>query len=335
MLLPLESSLHSHSSKMANSANRGLYLPSQARFVNGQSEAILRLNAIVDQIARTEISVLLVGESGTGKEAYARLIHGLSAHRDLPLKKLTCATLEPEQLRAQLEACLQTTVGKNEDVQGSLFLDGVDELELAGQKVLLSLLPDGEDLEMSQKRLRLISSVSQDLDAEMESGRFRRELYFRLNGVCLRLPPLRERKEDIPELMESFLARHTFELKRQIPELGNEEMEILIAHDWPGNIRELGNLARRMVALGNPKTALSDLATGAHGVTRVLKVNETFSLKAAARAASRQAERQLILRTLERTHWNRKRAAQELQISYKSLLYKIKQTGVEGTKAGK
>ena len=335
MLLSLETSLHNHSSKMSNAANLGSDLPSQSRFVSGRSESIQRLNAVVDQIARTEIAVLLVGESGTGKEAYARLIHGLSANSDRPLRKLSCTTLEPEQLRAQLEACLQNPAGKNEAVQGSLLLDRVDELEQAGQKVLLSLLPDGEGAEMGRNQLRLISSVSQDLDVQMESGRFRRELYFRLNGVCLRLPPLRERKEDIPELVESFLARHAFELKGHAPELSNEEMEILIAHDWPGNIRELWNLARTMVALGNPKTALADLTTGARGVASAQKVSETFSLKATARAASRQAERQLILRTLERTHWNRKRAAQELQMSYKSLLYKIKQTGVEGAKASK
>jgi two-component system response regulator AtoC len=318
---------------MSNFANLGLDLPSQAGFVPGRCEAILRVNAIVDQIAGTEIAVLLVGESGTGKEAYARLIHGLSLHSGLPLKKLNCTTLEPEQLRAQIKTYLQAPVGKTDGGQGTLFLDGVDELDLTGQKVLLSLLPDGEGAELGEKPLRLISSVSQDFDTEIESGRFRRELYFRMNGVCLHLPPLRERKEDIPEFMERFLARHASELKRQAPELSNEDLERLMAHDWPGNIRELWNLARKMVALGDPKIALADLGTTGHAVTKAQKVNPTFSLKVAARAASRQAERQLILKTLERTHWNRKRAAQELQISYKSLLYKIKQTGVDGTKA--
>src|SRR5262249_11759524 len=126
-------------------------------------------------------------------------------------------------------------------------------------------------------------------------------------------------------------AKHASELRQQAPTLSNDELELLTSYSWPGNIRELGNLARKIVALGNSKMALTDLKPTAGTVPQPAKVCETFSLKAAARAASRQVERQLILKALERTHWNRKRAAHELQISYKSLLYKIRQTGVEET----
>jgi two-component system response regulator AtoC len=318
---------------MVTLANRHLDLPAQAGLVWGQSEAIQGVNAIVGQIASTEIGVLLIGESGTGKETYARLIHRLSVHQRLPLKKLSCAALEPEQLLPQLKTYLQDPIGGGEEGLGTLFLDGIDELELTSQKVLLSLLPEGEAGEISEKRFRLISAARQDLDAEIGPGRFRSELYFRINGVCLHLPALRDRKEDIPAFMEYFLAKHASELKRQAPMLGVEELELLAAYDWPGNIRELGNLARKMVALGNPESAIADLGTTARTVMKAPKISPTFSLKVAARAASRKAERQLILKALERTHWNRKRAAQELQISYKSLLYKIKQTGVTGAKA--
>lgn len=317
---------------MATTVNCGLELPIDSCFVCGRSEAIQSLNAIVGQIASTEIGVLLIGESGTGKEAYARLIHRLSVHHRLPFKKLSCTALEPEQLLPQLRTHLQGPMGDSGEGRGTLFLDGIDELELASQRVLLSLLPDGDAGEISEKRFRLISAARQDLDAEIGPGRFRSELYFRINGVCLHLPALRERKEDIPAFMEYFLAKHASELKRQAPMLGDEELELLAAYDWPGNIRELGNLARKMVALGNPKMTIADLGT-ARTVMKAPKISPTFSLKAAARAASRKVERQLILKALERTHWNRKRAAQELQISYKSLLYKIKQTGVEGAKA--
>lgn len=309
----------------------GLNLTADSGFVFGQSEVIQRLNAIVGQIARTEIAVLLVGESGTGKETYARLIHRLSGQKDAPLKKLSCTALEPEQLLPRLKAYLQTPVGDGAGGLRTLYLDGIDELDLPAQKALLSLLRDGAAGEVGKRCLRLISSASQDLHAEVVSGRFRRDLYFRINGVCLHLPPLRNRKEDIPAFMEHLLAKHATELKRQRPVLGADEVELLVAHDWPGNIRELGNLAQNMVALGNPAIAIADLGTTERTAKCTPKVPQTFSLKAAARAASRQAERELILKALERTHWNRKRAAQELQISYKSLLYKIKQTRVEET----
>lgn len=309
----------------------GLDLTADSGFVCGQSEVIQRLNAIVGQIAKTEIAVLLVGESGTGKETYARLIHRLFGQKDAPLNKLSCTALEPEQLLPRLRAYLQPPMGGGARGLKTLYLDGIDDLDLPAQKALLSLLRDGDAGEVGKNRLRLISSASQDLHAEVVSGRFRRDLYFRINGVCLHLPPLRDRKEDIPAFIEHLLARHATELKRQTPVLGADELELLIAHDWPGNIRELGNLAQNMVALGNPEIAIADLATTRRTAKCTPNMTQTFSLKAAARAASRQAERELILKALERTHWNRKRAAQDLQISYKSLLYKIKQTGVEET----
>jgi two-component system response regulator AtoC len=318
---------------MGTSINHSLGPTDDASFVGGQSEAVQRLNAIVGQIARTEIAVLLVGESGSGKETYAHLIHRLSEQRDAPLQKLSCAAWEPGQLLSRLKAHLQTQPGDGVGVVKTLYLDGIDELDLASQKVLLSLLRDGDGSGVGKSRLRLISSASQELRAEVESGRFRRDLYFRINGVCLRLPPLRERKEDIPALVEHFLAKHSRELRRHTPVLGSQEVELLIAHDWPGNIRELANLVQKMVALGNPTMAVADLATTGRAARSAPKASQTFSLKAAARAASRQAERELILKALEQTRWNRKRAAQELKISYKSLLYKIKQTGVEGEKA--
>jgi len=318
---------------MATPINRGLDLSTDLEFVCGQSEVVRHLNATVSQIARTEIAVLLIGESGAGKETYARLIHRLSNQKDVPLKKLSCTPFEPEQLLQRLKSYLQASVGDSLESPGTLYLEGIDELDLQGQKVLLSLLRDDDTSEIRKKRPRLISSASQDLHAEVESGRFRRELYFRINGVCMHLPPLRERKEDIPAFMEYLLAKHASEQNRQTPVLGDEEVELLTAHDWPGNIRELRNLAQKMVALGNPAISMADLGTTGRAVRWAPEVPQTFSLKAVARAASRQAERELILKALERTHWNRKRAAQELQVSYKSLLYKIKQTGVQKKKA--
>src|SRR6266852_2766254 len=317
---------------MSTSLNHAVEHPAMTAFVYGHSAAVQRLNTIVGEIARTNIPVLLMGESGTGKEVYGRLIHRLSKHCHTPLKKLSCRALEPGEFLAQLKSDLRGSGEGPEDGLRTLFLDGIDELDLACQRVLLSLLPDGEIEETSHNRVRLIASTPRNLEKEIESGRFRRELYFRINGVCLRLPPLRERKEDIPALLESFFVKHSNELKRNIPELSSDAHELLDSYDWPGNIRELENVAKKIVAVGDPALALADLRA-----TRVaIQVNDEswrgLSLKVASRAASRSAERELIQRALEGTRWNRKRAAQNLQISYKSLLYKIKQTGLEGKK---
>jgi two-component system, NtrC family, response regulator AtoC len=299
-------------------------------FVCGNSPAIQSLNAIVGSIASTNIPVLLMGESGTGKEVYGRLIHRLSKSCHTPLKKLSCRTLEPGEFLAQLKSELRRNGEGPEEGLRTLFLDGIDELDLACQKVLLSFLPDGEIDENGRNDVRLIASTSRNLEKEIESGRFRRELYFRINGVCLHLPPLRDRREDILGLLEHFVAKHAAELGREAPMVSDEEMELLGTHDWPGNVRELENLARRIAVFGDSRKAIDELRKTPKLESTFPEEPRNYSLKVAARAASRRAERDLISEALERTHWNRKRAAQELQISYKSLLYKIKQTGLEG-----
>ena len=182
--------------------------------------------------------------------------------------------------------------------------------------------------------MRLVASSSRNLEREIEAGRFRAELYFRINGVCLYLPPLRDRREDIPELLEHFLAKHAGELRRAIPLVNEMELEHIRVYHWPGNVRELENLARKIVVFGDCRKAIEELREVPRLGPAPFEESPASSLKVAARAASRRAERDLISKALERTHWNRKRAAQELQISYKSLLYKIKQTGLEGKQGG-
>ncbi len=217
----------------------------------------------------------------------------------------------------------------------TVFFDGVHELDAACQRALLSLLPDGEpSAGNGEKGSRFICSTSRNLEKEVEAGRFRRELYFRINGVILRLPPLRERKEDLPALLKYFLVKHSNELKKDTPELSSDARELMASYDWPGNIRELENLAKKIVAVGDPMLALGDLRATHVRAPVTSEGSHVSSLKVAARAASRRTERELILQALERTRWNRKRAARELQISYKSLLYKIKQIGVQGSEAG-
>jgi two-component system, NtrC family, response regulator AtoC len=298
-------------------------------FVYGQSVAITKTNALVANVARTNIPVLLAGESGTGKEVYGRLIHRLSTHSHRPINKLSCRTLEASELLAQMKAFQHDRVGDGHLETGTLFLDGIDEANLDCQKILISLLPDGDSKENGKQHLRWIASATRDLENEIEEGRFRRELYFRINGVCIHLPPLRDRTEDIPGLIEHFLGKYAEELDRNVPAIGSTEMEFLQTHNWPGNVRELENLARKIIVLGDSCKAIDELRRKPKPEQTQPPQPASWSLKVAARAASRGAERDLICKALERTHWNRKRAARDLQISYKSLLYKIKQIGLD------
>jgi two-component system response regulator AtoC len=309
-----------------------LELPADAAFVFGQGAAIAALNAMVADIAPTDISVLLVGESGTGKEAYAKLIYRLSGPSSLPLTKISCATLDSVRILGQVQECLLN--GQAANRAACIFLDGIEDLDPACQRALASLLPDGDPEFGREKTARLICATSVNLERAIEAGRFRRELYFRINGASLRLPALRERKEDVPALVEHFLAKYSNAAKDS-PVLDGEAMELLISYSWPGNIRELENLVKKMVALSDAKLVLNELriARQRQPIRQFAESAETkvTPLKVAARAASRRTERELILKALERTHWNRKRAAQELQISYKSLLYKIKQIDMPGS----
>jgi len=299
-------------------------------FVRGACPAILDLNSLVEKIALTNIPVLLMGESGTGKEVYARVIHSLSKQGQHPMRKVSCRGVEQAELFA-FKADLKDRREGSDSVgrPQTLFLDGIDELDLDSQKILLSFLPDGETDGDNPSQTRLIASTSRNLENDVESGRFRRELYFRINGVCLRLPPLRDRKEDIQPLMRFFLAKHAAELGREARALSDQEIDLLTTYEWPGNIRELENLARRIVLLSDSRKAVQELGEMPTLERAHQEEARTLSLKAAARTASRKTERDLIAKALEQTHWNRKRAAQQLQISYKSLLYKIKQTGLE------
>jgi two-component system response regulator AtoC len=299
-----------------------------------RSAIMQSLNAMVDEIAKTDIAILLIGESGTGKEVYARLIHRVSNLGSAPMKKVNCAAMDAGRLLAQMRESLGTVGGNGYGKPQTLFLDGVDELDLPCQRVLLSLLSDSEQkCGSGEAAVRFISSSSGDLEKDIEAGRFRRELYFRISGVVLRLPPLRERKEDIPDLLEYLLAKHASELKKEVPGMDGNALELLTSYNWPGNIRELENVARKIVALGDPTLALGDLRSDPATLPRSGETPRFSPLKVAARAASRRTEKELILQALERTRWNRKRAARELQISYKSLLYKIKQIGVEGAES--
>ncbi len=285
------------------------------------SEATRSLERTIRQIAPTNLPVLVVGECGTGKAFRARQIHRLSARCSAPLKQVISSSAHPEWIASEL--------GSNGET-GTLYLKEVSELSSAAQRSLLYSMPDGDAADCDLKSPRLICSTSADLESEVKAGRFRRDLYYRLKAVCIHLAPLREVKADIPALAEILLGKHASAQNRPRPQLEPEDLAILQNWSWPGNIRELENVIRQMVVLNDVKGVLRELARPAQGEAGSTGREEEHSgiaLKAAARAASREREEQLILEALAKTRWNRKKAAQKLQISYKSLLSKLKQMG--------
>jgi two-component system response regulator AtoC len=299
-------------------------------FVSGMSPAMRSLESVIGEIASTHIPVLLIGESGTGKEMYAHLVHRLSDNHDKPLARISCGAADASSFLAELGLNASGRSGAAKTEFGTVFFDEISELDPACQRNLLCALPDGDGSgSAGLLTARVVATTSRNLDEEIRAGRFRRELYYRINGVCLRLPPLRERKEDIPLFTEYFLTKQAGKLGRQRPTISGRTLDRFTEYSWPGNVRELENAVMKLVALGDENRVVAELAweipaaraaeTGGH---------HSHSLKAAARAASRGAERELILEALTRTRWNRKRAAQDLQISYKSLLYKLKQIGI-------
>src|ERR1700751_4141716 len=297
-------------------------------FVGGTSPAMLTLEGVVSEIAHTNIPVLLVGECGTGKQMFAHRIHQLSDRRG-PWMKISCAGMRAESFASEigLDASPESEYQRE---AGTAFFDEISELDAACKRNLLYAPPDGEtNPQRGILRARLISTTSRNLDEEMKAGGFRRELYYRINGVCLRLPALRERREDIPLLSDYFLVKHCTQLGRMHSGLSAKALDAFMSYSWPGNIRELESVVKKIVALNDEDLALSELMLTPDSTVSVTTDARTRSLKVASKAASREAERELILKGLGRTRWNRKRSAQELQISYKSLLYKLKQIGVD------
>jgi len=288
-------------------------------FVEGVSPIMRGVEAVMREVAQSEVPVLLLAERGAGKKATAQRVHELSRRGAGSFRVVSCATLESDKFGDQAGQALRGG--------GTVFLEELAELSAEGQAWLLLALTRGNpNGGRSTSEARLICGSSRDLEAEVKAGNLREDLYYRISGVCLRLPPLRQRREDIPVLMEHFLRKYGQDFQRTVPALSQETHRLFQEYSWPGNVSELENAAKAIVALGDETVAMGGLRAmllrpdlGGNG-SRV-------SLKQASRAASREAEKEIILRVLTRTRWNRRRAAQELQISYKALLYKLKQMG--------
>jgi two-component system response regulator AtoC len=214
---------------------------------------------------------------------------------------------------------------------GTLFLQEIGDLALASQAKLAQILSGIQGKENTSFRARLICGSARELEPEVRLGKFREDVYYRISGVCLRLPPLRQRSEDLMPLTNFLLRKYAREFGRPVPVLSPQTEQLFKEYSWPGNIRELSDAVRAIVVLGDESLAMGGLRailtrTDSNHVATPDGM-ERVSLKQAARAASREAEKELILKALTRTRWNRRRAAQDLQISYKALLYKLKQIG--------
>lgn len=290
-------------------------------FVEGLGQNMRALELVIRELARSDVPVLLLAERGAGKKATAERIHQMSERRDGAFQVMECARLTDERL------------GTNGSYQlfsgGTVYLEEITDLTLPFQQQLLSAMAGLEGNGHAHERsARLICGSSRDLELEVKAGRFGEDLYYRISGVCLRLPPLRQRKEDIQQLVDFFLAKYARDFRRPVPQLSKGTQRLFQDYSWPGNIRELADAAKAIVALGDESLAMGGLRSLFTSTERGGN-GELISLKQASRAASREAEKELILKALTRTRWNRRRAAQELQISYKALLYKLKQIGCQ------
>ena len=311
-----------------NPANQGAsFAASHAspHFVPSVSAAMRQVERAVSDIAATDLPVLITGESGAGKGALAMRIHQLSNRTQDAFVRLNCATITPKSFQdGEIDDSWSNWPGA-----GTLFLDEIADLEISSQRKLLNAIPDGDARGPESKaKVRIIAATRSNLHKEMLNGRFREDLYYRLSGICLRLPSLRQRKEDIPRLADWFLSKYAAQLGKSKPQLSSRTLSRFLEYAWPGNVRELEYTVQKIVALGDEHLALENLSAANVPAPRSA-LRDGLSLKLAARAASRQAERELILKVLAQTRWNRKAAARQLQISYKALLYKLKQIGVD------
>ncbi len=312
------------------------------------SPSLARVRAVLEQIADTDVSVLISGESGTGKEVVAREIHATSSRSRGPFVKVNCAALPGELLESELfgyekgafTGAAARKIGKFQLAEGgTIFLDEIGEMSPTAQAKVLHVLQDRAFHRLGGNReitvdVRIVSATHRPLDQLVEQRLFREDLFFRLNVVNVHVPPLRERRDEIPALVKHFLARSAERYDRPPPRLSARLMTLLEQHPFPGNVRELENLVKRMVVLGSEAKVLRELASVQRGEGRrrfedlLAEVEQTagqLPLKEVGRRAAVLAEADAIARVLDGTHWNRRRAARLLGVSYKTLLAKIRE----------
>ncbi len=312
--------------------------------VFGRSEAMRLIRQKVDKVSGTKLPILLQGESGTGKELIARMIHRKSDRAAAPFLKVNCPAIPGTLLESELfgyekgsfTGAYGSKPGRAELADGgTLFLDEISEMDLGLQAKLLQLLQDNQFWRIGAREetsvdVRIICATNRQLEAEIQGGKFRPDLFYRINVLKIQLPPLRERGEDLGQLVEYFLKFFSRKYKVNPQAPSSTLVRMLQKHRWPGNIRELSNLIERYAILGSEESITNELL-GAAAVTDgevEIPTSGPMPLKLVTRQTVQQLERKIILRTLIAHRWNRKRAAKDLKISYRALLYKIRQAGL-------
>jgi two-component system response regulator AtoC len=318
-------------------------LPSDA-VVFGRSEAMSAIRQKVDKISATRVPVLLQGESGTGKELIARMIHRKSGRAAGPFVKVNCPAIPGTLLESELfgyekgsfTGAYGSKPGRAELASGgTLFLDEISEMDMGLQAKLLQLLQDNQFWRIGAREetrvdVRIVCATNRQLEDEIQSGKFRQDLFYRINVLKIQLPPLRERAEDLSELVEYFLKFFSRKHRVHPPAPSSTFIRLLQNHRWPGNIRELSNLIERYSILGSEESVTNELlgATTLSDGEVEIPLSGPMPLKSLTRQTVQKLEKKIILRTLIAHRWNRKRAAKDLKISYRALLYKIRQAGL-------
>jgi two-component system, NtrC family, response regulator AtoC len=330
----------------------------------GTSPKMEEVKQTIEQVADTTATVLIRGESGTGKEVVSRMIYAQSSRRDKPFVKVNCAAIPHELLESELfgyepgafTGANRQKLGKFEQANyGTIFLDEISEMHPALQAKLLHVLQDGEFARLGGKRdiavdVRVLAATNKQLERAVEDGMFREDLFYRLNVVTIHIPPLRERREEIPILLDFFVHKYSEYYGKNPPAFSEYAVSRMMEYAWPGNIRELENLVKRYVIVGNEAQIIRELSTHKPIVTSLgatsgqgngraqesatpksvvtypvpQNIDEMPSLLEIGRRAAMAAEREAIERVLTQTRWNRRQAAKILKISYKALLNKLK-----------
>src|SRR6202167_872297 len=318
--------------------------------VFGKSEAMQALRARMDKVASANVPVLIHGESGTGKDIIARMIHGLSPWKSGPFVKVNCPAIPGTLLESELfgyekgafTGAYGTKPGRVEMAhRGTLFLDEISELDLALQSKLLQLLQDGQFCRIGAQEdkkveVRIVCATNRKLEEEIAAGNFRADLFYRINVVNLYMPPLRERASDVPQLISYFLEYYNRKFNARANPPSADLMNALKKYHWPGNVRELENLMKRYVILGAEESVSGELRPQAPDFFSAdIAVDGPISLKKITRQAVHELERKIILKVLQHHHWNRKSAARALNISYRALLYKIRDAGLPSNRVAR
>ena len=318
------------------------------QIIFSNSSKMNKIRAIVDEIAKTDITVLIKGESGTGKELLAQAIHSDSPRKEKPFVKVNCAAIPKGLLESELfgfekgaftGAHLEKP-GKFELANGgTILLNDIGEIDISIQAKLLQVLQDGMFSRLGGDgdvvvNTRVIATTKDHLEKTMMEGHFREDLFFRINVINITVPPLRDRREQILPLSQYYFDYYKKKYGREVSPISSMVISAFKEYAWPGNIRELENMIKRIVLFGEEETVLHGISGKSVNSSSPLESdgslppgpttdNKAFNLKEVGKKAAEEAEKEIIQNTLQETHWNRKKAAKLLRVSYKALLYKI------------